>query len=188
MTKKRIAQLLNCSIVSSPNTSFLRMGIKGVVSNLTMEQFNNVKSRKGFTLIEIMVVIAIIGILSSFLIGAFSGLRQTTRDSQRKTDLRLIQSALEIYRSDTGKYSYTSPIDPCGGSWTVDGTVYMQTIPCDPLSEAEYTYRVAGGYELIACLEDVDDKDRDDVDGGGKDSCGTPPNPDGKVSFTLQNP
>jgi len=153
-------------------------------------QISNFK--KGFTLIEIMVVIAIIGILSSFLIGAFSGLRQTTRDSQRKTDLRLIQSALEIYRSDTGKYSSSSPINPCGGSWTVSSTVYMQKIPCDPLSAAAYTYiydSTKGSYSLFACLEDVDDKDRDDVDGGTKDSCGPSPTPpDQKVSYTLQNP
>jgi len=150
-----------------------------------MKKMSNVK--KGFTLVEIIVVIAIIGILASFLVGAFTGIKRTTRDAQRKTDLRSIQSALEIYRSDKGDYPSpdpSNPFDPCGGSWTVDGTVYIQKIPCDPLGGA-YTYSypvVAGGYELIACLEDLSDKQKDATNNI------TYCNGTAKWSYTLKNP
>ena len=56
--------------------------------------------KKGFTLVELLIVVAIIGILSTLLMANFIGVRQRARDAQRKADLRQIQSALELYRSD----------------------------------------------------------------------------------------
>jgi len=145
-----------------------------------MKKMSNVK--KGFTLVEVIVVIAIIGILASFLVGAFTGIKRTTRDAQRKTDLRSIQSALEIYRSDKGNYPASSPISSCGGSWTESSTVYIQTIPCDPLGGVyTYNYNVDGSYSLIACLEDLSDKQ--------KDATNVSPCIDTtKWSYTLKNP
>ena len=67
---------------------------------------------KGFTLIELLVAISIIGVLSSFLLANFVGIRQRARDGVRKSDLRQIQSALELYRSDQSKYP-DSPLPGC---------------------------------------------------------------------------
>ncbi|MDP2672104.1 MAG: type II secretion system protein, partial [Candidatus Daviesbacteria bacterium] len=55
-----------------------------------------IRNFRGFTLIELLVAIAIIGILSSFLLSNFVGVRQRARDGVRKSDLRQIQSALEL--------------------------------------------------------------------------------------------
>jgi len=151
----------------------------------------NGKFRKGFTLVEIIVVIAIIAILTSFLIANFTNIRRTTRDAQRKLDLRGIQASLEIYRSDEGSYPPSLPLTGCGDPWVVVSVTYIQSIPCDPLaSNTQYNYTLlpSGNYTLVACLENIDDNQKDDADGGGNDTCGIPGTPDGKVSYTLRNP
>lgn len=134
--------------------------------------------QRGFTLIEILVAVAIIGILSSFLMVNFISIRQRGRDSQRKSNLAQIQSALEIYRSDTGSYpsvqaSYrlnTTTVCPASQSFTnaSGNTTYMQKIPCDPLTLRSgtqtyynlgnyYYYSNGRTYTLAACLENAND-------------------------------
>ncbi|OGH18629.1 MAG: hypothetical protein A3F31_01625 [Candidatus Levybacteria bacterium RIFCSPHIGHO2_12_FULL_38_12] len=123
-------------------------------------------TRQGFTLIELLIVITIIGVLASLLMSNFVGVRQRARDSQRKSDLRQIQSALEIYRSDQG--SYPGSIPACGSALTSPppdtSTVYMQKIPCDPLNTGEYVYTytlTSGLYSLQGCLENYNDSQKD---------------------------
>ncbi|MBI2195693.1 MAG: type II secretion system protein [Candidatus Levybacteria bacterium] len=70
---------------------------------------SRVKREKGFTLVELLIVIAIIGVLTTLLMANFIGVRQRARDAQRKSDLRQIQSALELYRSDQGSYPQILP-------------------------------------------------------------------------------
>ena len=67
------------------------------------------KRKKGFTLIELMVVISIIGILATIIIVTFVNAAAKSRDSKRKTDLNAISSALEMYFYDNKFY-------PIGGN------------------------------------------------------------------------
>ena len=60
--------------------------------------------KKGFTLIELLIVIAIIGLLSTLAIISMSGARAKARDAQRLSDLKQIQTALEILYSDANTY------------------------------------------------------------------------------------
>src|SRR5260221_13661164 len=125
-------------------------------------------SQRGFTLIELLIVVAIIGILSTLLMTNFIGIRQRARDAQRKSDIRQVQSALELYRADTGSYpapggtnTLNSTACPTASSFAGSGTTYMQQIPCDPLGATYYhtgSYYYATGnngatYTLAACLE-----------------------------------
>lgn len=55
-------------------------------------------------MIELLVVIVIIGILTSVSIFALAGSRETSRDARRKADLEKIRSALELYKADNGCY------------------------------------------------------------------------------------
>lgn len=145
---------------------------------------NKILSKRGFTLVELLVVIAIIGILSTLLTANFIGVRQRGRDSQRKSNLRQIQSALELYRADQAGYPATSSFPACGGAFTnTNGTTtYMQKVPCDP-SGGSYTYSSTDTtrYTLIGCLENSNDSEKDATNVA-------PCNGTTNFSYTLTNP
>lgn len=126
------------------------------------------KHSKGFTLIELLVVIAIIGVLMAFLTVTYSAVRQRSRDAQRKSDLRQIQSALELYRADNDSYPSSTPTSPfasCAGQFLGTGStppVYMSKIPCDPQaanSPYKYIQTSAATYSLTSCIENTGDQD-----------------------------
>lgn len=155
-------------------------------------------SKSGFTLIELLVAIAIISALAGFLLVNFIGVRQKGRDTQRKSDLKQIQSALEFYRSDTASYAPDSSFASCGSSapLTYSSTTYMRSIPCDPLDNVKYTYTASpancspagttcSSYSIVACLENQNDPDVD------KDGTGNKINCTGSTTrwrYTVQNP
>jgi len=138
------------------------------------------KWQSGFTLIELLIVIAIIGVLSALLMANFVGIRQRSRDAQRKSDVRQIQSALEFYRSDAGIYPLTASMASCGGALLLSGVTYMSKIPCDPSTGTAYTYTSAAGstYTLRACIENGNDSQKD-----GTDTCSG-----ATYSYTVSNP
>lgn len=59
---------------------------------------------KGFTIVELLIVIVVIGILATLVIVTFTGIQQKARDSKRKTDLGAVQAALESYYSSNNTY------------------------------------------------------------------------------------
>lgn len=65
---------------------------------------NKITKNKGFTLIELLVVIAIIGILSAVVLVSLNSARQKSRDARRLSDIRQIQTAMELYYNDNGAY------------------------------------------------------------------------------------
>lgn len=68
--------------------------------------FKNNK-QKGFTLLELLVVIGIIGLLASIIVINLTGARKRARDTKRVGDVRNIQTANEDYYSKNGKYPTT---------------------------------------------------------------------------------
>src|SRR6266404_2712940 len=123
-------------------------------------------SEKGFTLVELLIVVAIIGILSTLLTANFIGVRQRSRDATRKSNLRQIQSGLELYRADQGSYP-THNLANCDSGTSLKSpdcstSTYMQKVPVDPTSGTSYTYSSNGTtYTVIACLENANDSDKD---------------------------
>lgn len=80
--------------------------------------------RGGFTLIEMLVVIAIIGLLSSAVIVGLNDARSRARDARRIQDIRQIQNGLENYYAENASYPrdvYNAvpglPFDPQGGQY-----------------------------------------------------------------------
>jgi len=145
---------------------------------------------KGFTLIELLVVIGLIGILASALFLLIDPATQTkkARDTQRKSDVRQIQSALELYRSDVGSYPIASLLSSCGVSLTADvngsTNTYVSKIPCDPVTNQPYFYvpdATGTLYALTACLEYTKDTQQDRPPNG---SCSS----SSGVSYTVNSP
>ncbi|MCX6798236.1 MAG: prepilin-type N-terminal cleavage/methylation domain-containing protein [Candidatus Falkowbacteria bacterium] len=88
------------------------------------------KNNKGFTLIELLVVIAIIGLLSTLSIVALNNARARSRDARRLSDVKQMQTALELYYNDAGIYPGGNPIST--GSIAYGSSTYMTTIPTPP--------------------------------------------------------
>lgn len=101
-------------------------------------------SRKGFTLIELMIVIAIIAILAAILVPNFIRARAQGQLTSCKSNLKNIGTALEMYATDNlGRY----PDASAAGSklTTADGgqQAYLKTIPtCPSAGEVTYMYAV----------------------------------------------
>lgn len=109
------------------------------------------KSEKGFTLVELLVVIAIIAILIVLILVALNVARQRARDSQRQTDLRSVQTALEIYASENNGLYPDATLEN-----NLQTTGYLNPLPSDPIGDTEYGYHVAGdnlSYTLCAVEE-----------------------------------
>lgn len=125
----------------------------------------------GFTLLEVLVVVSVIGILAGIVAVNLSSARRLARDARRKQDAQEIQSALELYYNDHRAYPDPANPDPsltqCVGKKTLACLLgaYLSTIPKDPSTGVDYQY-VTGGGSAVNCdqwyaveyqLEDVND-------------------------------
>lgn len=91
--------------------------------------------KRGFTLVELVVVIAIIGILSSIVIAGLGDARKSGRDAKRVADIKNIQIALQLYYGDQSPPKYPTNIYGAGGL----APLYMSTVPRDP-NNTDYVY------------------------------------------------
>ncbi len=65
----------------------------------------SLKQRKqGFTIVELLIVIVVIGILAGLVITTYSGIQQRARNTERQTDLKAVQGQLEAYFAQNGRY------------------------------------------------------------------------------------
>lgn len=60
--------------------------------------------QSGFTIVELLIVIVIIGILATLVIVTFSGVQQKARDTERKTDINAVQKQIEAFYANKGYY------------------------------------------------------------------------------------
>lgn len=119
---------------------------------------NTYKYSRGFTLIELLVVIAIIGILASVVLSSLGSARDSARDAAIQSDIKNLQTSLELYRNANGQY-------PCNPSSTqvrnmtsgcANITQYISQIPNNPHSSMSgsngYRYSVntnLDGYTML---------------------------------------
>jgi len=127
------------------------------------------KLRSGFTMIELLIVIAILAILTVLGISSFSTSQMKSRDARRKADLENIAKALETYYNDHGEYPISSGNTGIAGQvWgnpfsdpdSLGETLYMNVLPSDPNSYNYYYDSADGSYfQLYAYLENQQDGD-----------------------------
>lgn len=60
--------------------------------------------QRGFTIVELLIVIVVIGILAALVITTFSGIQQRARNTERETDIKALHSQLEAYYAQYGHY------------------------------------------------------------------------------------
>lgn len=124
---------------------------------------------RGFTLIEIMVVVVILGILAAIAVPRIMDRPDVARVTKAKQDIRTIESALKLYRLDNFRYPTTEQglealvekpgIQPEPKNWKPGG--YLERLPTDPWGEP-YHYRNPGDHGEV----DVYSYGRDGRPGG----------------------
>ena len=144
-------------------------------------------SKKGFTLIELLVVIAVIGLLASIVMISMNSIRAKARDVKRLSDLKQIQTALEMYYDAVGQYPrYDTGSPICASGWAINHITYiacwndlasklspyLSQLPTDPLgtypptySYRDYHYRTMNAGEGYYIMMDPETMDPDDDEG-----------------------
>lgn len=132
------------------------------------------QKKNGFTMIELLIVIVILGILSAIGLGSFTSSQQKARDSRRKSDLKSIGVALETYYNDNGGYPLgevgtgyilgcsEDALEACdvGSSWAeTGGATYMVQLPGDPSGGTYFYVSDGSSYQIYARLENNKDRD-----------------------------
>lgn len=122
-----------------------------------------IRNLKGFSLIELMVVIVILGLLATFLLPKIIDRPDEARITKAKSDIKAIESALKLYKLDNGFYPTTEQglsalitkptIEPIPKNWKRGGYLDTNSIPKDPWGN-NYIYRSPGeedrDYEIIS--------------------------------------
>ena len=106
---------------------------------------------RGFTIVELLIVIVVIAILAAITIVAYNGIQVRARDAQRATDAASILKALDAYKAINNVYP-TATSTAGSGAWEEStetaGTFmeYLQStfstkIPVDPINDSSHVYR-----------------------------------------------
>lgn len=118
--------------------------------------------RRGFTLIEIMVVLVILGILAGLIIPRIMGRPEEARRTKARIQIESIETALKLYKLDNGVYPTTEQglealVEPpsvgeLARAWREGGYLEKGRIPKDPWGN-EYVYLspgIHGDFDLVS--------------------------------------
>jgi prepilin-type N-terminal cleavage/methylation domain-containing protein len=133
------------------------------------------RTKKGFTLFELLVTISIIGVLTAVAMVSYGGLNKKTRDSRRMADLEKIRISLEAARQIGNTYP---------GTLSSMVGVYLDKVPTDPKGSGwTYYYNRASSYVYTLCSH-MEDMGSTNVGSCGNDLCGT----DRDCNYRVVNP
>lgn len=118
------------------------------------------KRSEGFTIVELLIVIIIIGILSALVIVTFTGIQQKGRNSERQTDLNAISSHIAAYHAENGSFPTLANLQ--SASWVSDN---LKGLPAEALNDPRATADTKGlaatasptqyGYACVLVGEDA---------------------------------
>lgn len=150
-----------------------------MASKFGLPSFHKITVKAGFTLMELIIAMAILAIVTGSILGTYTNSQKKARDARRKSDLKQLQNALEAFANDhRGLYPgagsggtlaacSTTGTNLTGSTCTwgtsifsiTNGAIYMQQMVKDPGTVAYY-YQVSVDntkYQIYACLENRDD-------------------------------
>ncbi|MBI9092433.1 MAG: type II secretion system major pseudopilin GspG [Desulfobacterium sp.] len=120
------------------------------------------KNEKGFTLIELMVVVVILGVLAGLIVPRLMGRTDEAKQVKAQVDIAAIETALKLYRLDNGNYPPTEQglmalvekpaSDPMPVKWHEGGYLEKGKTPKDPWNR-EYLYLcpgIHGDFDIIS--------------------------------------
>lgn len=132
----------------------------------------SVKRKSGFTLIELLVVVAIIGVLATVILASLGSARDKAREARYKSEIKNMQTALEMYRLDNDTYpvrgywsgicsSFGSRGDTGSNGWVPNlAPDYIPVLPLIPDSSSTicngYVY-MGGSDGYVLLLHEADD-------------------------------
>jgi len=118
------------------------------------------KKEKGFTLVELMVVIIILAVLTGIAIPSYLALRNRARIQATRSEMQNIATALEMYAADNDVY-------PPVATWNTDIEAggFMDPVPVDDAwtTALVYVLPVGGGYTLTSWGPDLAAAGGDDI-------------------------
>lgn len=116
------------------------------------------RGMRGFTLIEIMVVVVILGVLAALIVPNIIGRPDEARVTAAKSDIQSIANALELYRLDNSQYPSTDQglealVEKPSGypepkNWNAEG--YLKKVPVDPWGEPYVYINEGRDYEIYS--------------------------------------
>ncbi|OGE25500.1 hypothetical protein A3C26_02205 [Candidatus Daviesbacteria bacterium RIFCSPHIGHO2_02_FULL_39_12] len=117
----------------------------------------------GFTLVELLVVVAIIAVLSIIGMAAYGNVQKNARDAKRKGDIHIIRNALEEYYMDNKSYPITTEYSNTStNDWTtiVGGAKYYASgkAPVDPINRESFHYIYYSIGKICARMLEIDEK------------------------------
>lgn len=118
------------------------------------------RTKRGFSLIEMMIVVSIIGILTAIAVPRFAQINLKSRESALRTDLQIYRGSVYTFFSDTGLYPLslndlasnippTQGVTPTGAIRTITADnwrgPYVAQVRVDPVSDKPINYSIASG-------------------------------------------
>jgi len=131
------------------------------------------RKQSGFTIVELLIVIIVIGILAALVLVTFSGVQQKARNTERQTDIKAVASHLETYNAQFGYYPTHTNVDDAAfisaqlkgldpGSTCDPKSATVASPPCDFVHGGALTQ--TGSYRYVASPASCDNVPTTGVD------------------------
>ena len=105
------------------------------------------RTQQGFTIVELLIVIVVIGILAALVITTYNGIQQKGRNTERTTDLKAVQGQLEAYYAQNGAYPATTNLGTTSATNVTFIQASMKGLDKEALRDPKGT---AGDFSLVS--------------------------------------